>query len=179
MASTVTAFLADRRIGSGDRETLTRLIEERYSADRSAILVFEDDTGRITDLDYGGAMTPPAPRGPGRPRLGVQPREVTLLPRHWEWLAGQPGGASAVLRRLVEEARRKGRTQRDRQNAAYHFMQAACGDRPGYEEALRALYKADEMGFFSVVDGWPADIRNYIVALLAPEAQANREPVTA
>ena len=50
----------------------------------------------------------PLSRGPGRPKLGVVAREVTLLPRHWEWLAEQRGGASVALRKLVEDAQRAG-----------------------------------------------------------------------
>lgn len=169
MESTVSAFLDDALIASGEREEVTRLIEERYPGDHGDIRVFDDATGRITDLDYYDALrsAPPVPaRGRGRPRLGVTAREVTLLPRHWDWLTGQSGGASAALRRLVEEARRgaesAGRTERQRRDAAYHFMQAACGDRPGYEEALRALYKGDDGGFVTLTGSWPKDVRAYL-----------------
>jgi hypothetical protein len=166
MASTVTAFLDDREIASGEREAVTRMLEQQHPQRQSEILVFEDDTGRVTDLDYGG-FTAAAPRAAGRPKLGVQAREVTLLPRHWEWLSTQPGGASAALRRLVEEARRKGRSQRERQDAAYRFMQAMCGDRPGYEEALRSLYKSDAAGFSAEIAAWPEDLKAYVGRLLA------------
>lgn len=164
--SNYTAFLAEKQVGAGSRDGLAREILERHPLDHHMVLVFEDETGRVTDLDYRGVMPAEAPRSVGRPRLGVQSREVTLLPRHWEWLSRQPGGASAAIRRLVEEARSSGRTQRERQDAAYRFMQAACGDLPGYEEALRALYREDKEGFSALVAPWPDDIRAYIARLL-------------
>lgn len=163
MASTVTAFLEDKIIASGDRDTVTRRLEEGYPNDQGAVIVVEDETGRVTDLDYWDAATT-QPRTPGRPKMGVRAREVTLLPRHWDWLATQPGGASAALRRLVEEALRQGVDDgRARKDAAYRFMQALCGDRPGYEEALRALYKDDEQGFLASISSWPDDIRDYLI----------------
>lgn len=166
MGGTVTAFLEGTRIAQGEREEVTRLVEERYPGDHSAIRAFDDDTGRVIDLDYWDALKSAVPaRARGRPRLGVTAREVTLLPRHWEWLGRQPGGASAALRRLVEEARRGGAGPRERRDAVYHFMQATCGDRPGYEEALRALYAGEEERFASLIAHWPADLRAYIAQL--------------
>ena len=170
MSATVTAFLGDEQIAAGEREAVTRLLEERYPGDHSAILVFDDETGRVADLDYWDALASAPPRPRGRPKIGVTAREVTLLPRHWEWLAQQPGGASAALRRLVEDARSRGRAPRERQDAVYRFLQATCGDRPGYEEALRLLYRGDRAGFDAAIAGWPADIRRY-VARLAGEAE--------
>ena len=162
MESNVTAFLYGMQIASGKRDAVARSIRERLSGRDGAVLVFEDQSGRITDLDCRDT----APRVAGRPKLGVQAREVTLLPRHWEWLSEQPGGASAAMRQLVEEARSKGRSDRERCDAAYRFMQAACGDMPGYEEALRALYAAREDDFFALVARWPGDIGRYISTLL-------------
>lgn len=165
----VTAFLGDTQVAWGGQEAVTRLLEERYPNDHSVILAFDDTTGRVTDLDYWDALKSAPAKVRGRPKMGVTAREVTLLPRHWEWLAAQPGGASATLRRLVEEARAKGRSKRERQDAAYNFMQATCGDRIGYEEALRALYKDDLESFDAILSVWPADIRTYIGKLLAEE----------
>jgi len=170
--ASVTAFLADRRIAGGDRATVTRLIEDRYPGDHGDVRVFDDETGRVVDLDYWDAGEAAPQRRRGRPRLGVTAREVTLLPRHWEWLARQPGGASAALRRLVEAARHGEPGPRARCDAAYHFMQATCGDRPHYEEALRALYRGDEERFAMLVSDWPEDIRAYLERLLgAPAAR--------
>lgn len=163
----VTAFLGDTRLASGRREEVTRLLEERYPGDLGTILVFEDATGRLTDLDYWDAARA-APPSAGRPRLGVKAREVTLLPRHWDWLAAQPGGASAALRRLVEAACKEAPDAKQRRDAAYHFMSHVCGDRPGYEAALRALYRGDIAALKTAIAGWPADIRTHIAHLLAP-----------
>jgi hypothetical protein len=166
MGPNVTAFLAGKQIASGEREEVARTIMAHLSEHDGAVLVFEDQTGRITDLDYRRT----GPRGAGRPRLGVQAREVTLLPRHWEWLSEQSGGASAVLRRLVDEARGKPRTERECRDAAYRFMQAACGDMPGYEEALRALYAARDDDLHAFVERWPDDVGRFIRKLLTPGA---------
>jgi len=106
------------------------------------------------------------PRGRGRPKLGVQAREVTLLPRHWDWLAAQPGGASVTLRKLIEQARRAG-AQQDRQRQAreraYRFMSAACGNLPGFEAACRSLFAGD--GFATSVGAWPTDLGAYCLQL--------------
>jgi len=167
--ATVTAFLGDERIAAGDRADVTRRIEDGYSAaDQAAIRVFDDETGRPVDLDYwDAALEARHQRGRGRPRLGVVSREVTLLPRHWEWLARQRGGASAALRRLIDEAQAaSGADPRARQDAAYHFMQAMGGDRPGYEEAIRALYRDDRAALRERTATWPPDIRQHVEHLL-------------
>lgn len=123
--------------------------------------------------DPGRSSEPPedevvGSRGRGRPKLGVVAREVTLLPRQWEWLATQPGGASAVLRRLIEEARRSGGPRQQRraaQEAAYRFMMGIAGDLPGYEEGLRALFADDRSKLELRIAAWPADIRAYVLRL--------------
>lgn len=131
-------------------------------------------SARSAQSDTPQADTSPAsttPRGRGRPKLGVIAREVTLLPRHWEWLNGQPGGASVALRRLVEAARAaNGNKDRVRaaQEAAWRFMTALAGDLAGYEEATRALYASDAARFNALLAGWPADVRDYAATLAAP-----------
>jgi hypothetical protein len=163
----VTAFLNDEIVARGDGAAVTRELEERYPADLGAIRAFEDGSGRLVDLDYWDAAASAAPPRPrGRPSLGVAAREVTLLPRHWEWLARQPGGASAAIRRLVEEARRKGKSEAEKRDSAYRFLSEMCGDRPGYEEALRALYRGDAERFQALVAPWPTAIREYVEGLL-------------
>lgn len=180
-----------RRIASGLLEEVAVMVKHLVdqSGQTSPVLVFDDETSAVIDLDLRGtaetvrkyaadlaaARTPASPspsdpvealgpRGPGRPRLGVVPREVTLLPRHWDWLAGQPGGASAALRRLVDQARRthagKDRVRRA-QNAAYRFMSAMAGDEPGFEEATRALFADNPAVFDALVERWPPDVRDY------------------
>lgn len=149
------------------------------AAGDGGVLVFDDASGAPVDLDLRGteaeirqrlqgAQAEDRPRGRGRPKLGVVPREVTLLPRHWEWLAAQSGGASATLRRLVDAARRDdgGRTaQRAAQEAAYRFMSAMAGDLPGFEEATRALFAGDGERLEAQMSAWPADVRSYALEL--------------
>jgi hypothetical protein len=167
--TSVTAFFEDRVIARGEREAVTRLVEERYGArDHGSIHVFEDETGRVTDLDYWDASKNAPARGRGRPKLGVVAREVTLLPRQWEWLGRQPGGASAAIRRLVEDARKSAPGPAQARDAAYRFMSEMCGDRPGYEEALRALYRGERERFDALIAAWPEDVRSYIASLLGP-----------
>ncbi len=122
-------------------------------------LIFDRATGRVVDID---PRFPPSEEGPrpGRPKLGVTAREVTLLPRHWDWLATQPGGASVALRKLVEEASRNPRAQqRARRDAAYRLATALVGNAPGYEEAIRALYAGHAEEFAAHIEAWPADVR--------------------
>jgi hypothetical protein len=172
----------------------------RSAGTTDGVLVFEDATGRIVDLDLRGSdaeilerlsappkaragryrpaadetpgtTAPEAGEGPkarGRPKLGVVAREVTLLPRQWDWLADQPGGASATIRRLVDEARKAPHPRQQRrmaQEAAYRFMQAIAGDLPGYEEATRALFADDRPALEARIATWPADIRAYALRL--------------
>ena len=107
--------------------------------------------------------------GPGRPKLGVVGREVTLLPRHWDWLAAQPGGASVTLRKLVEAARKERQGPqaiRRAQDAAYRFMHALAGDLPGFEEATRALYAWDVERMRGLIERWPPDVRDHVLTLV-------------
>ena len=106
--------------------------------------------------------------GPGRPKLGVVAREVTLLPRHWAWLSSQPGGASVALRKLVEQARKDGQTQdqrRQSQEATYRFMSAMAGCLEGFEEAARALFAAEQARFEALLTPWPQDIQTHLLQL--------------
>jgi hypothetical protein len=179
-----TAFQGHRRLAAGPLDTVLTAIRKATPVGDGPLLTFDDATGSVIDLDLrqqkegaerpprsdsGESAVPPA-RGRGRPRLGVVAREVTLLPRHWEWLASQRGGASAALRRLVEEARR-GSATGDRQRMAaertYRFIHAMAGDLPGYEEATRALFAHDRTGFAERISGWPADVQEYALRLVA------------
>ena len=188
-----TAFAGSKRIASGDLGKVALKVKELVEGDRSdLVLIFDDVTGEQIDVDIRGTdedvlrrlsretseVTPAngvdhgdgqTPRGPGRPRLGVVAREVTLLPRHWEWLNGQPGGASVALRKLVEEARRanEGRDRvRRAQEAAYRFMAAMGGNLPGFEEASRALFANDPERVEELIHDWPEDIREYLIGLV-------------
>lgn len=196
LPSTHTAFDGQRLLTRGALADVALSVKQAQAARAdAAILVFDDQSGKQVDLDLRGgeadirkryqapaATAAPAddadtaeatPRGRGRPKLGVVPREVTLLPRHWDWLAAQPGGASVALRKLVEQARRDNEArdrQRQRQEAAYHFMSSMGGNLPGFEEATRALYADDRAGFARQVAEWPRDVRDYAMALAWAEA---------
>jgi hypothetical protein len=181
--TTCTAFTGDRFLASGPAWQVALAVKAVLSADAAArLLIFDDSTGRQVDFDLRGndaeivarlkpADADGAARAPGRPKLGVVAREVTLLPRHWDWLASQPGGASVTLRKLVEAARAAGHgTERVRtaQQAADRFMAAMLGNSPGYEDASRALYAGDAARFQELSAGWPADLRDYARRLAAP-----------
>jgi hypothetical protein len=182
---TCTAFEGARRIASGPLADVALAVKRVADSGSTApVLVFDDATSLLVEFDLRGseaevlarfpatadAPAEEAPRGPGRPRLGVVAREVTLLPRHWDWLAQQPGGASVTLRRLVDEARRSGEgrdRQRQAQDAAYRFMRAMAGDRPGFEDASRALFAQDGARFQALAAFWPDDIRDHALRLAA------------
>ncbi|HLV12958.1 MAG TPA: DUF2239 family protein [Trueperaceae bacterium] len=182
-ARTYTLFVGDELVVSGDLAALLPEIKRRFDADPGEyLLILDDATGKQVDFELRGTLEqvlerhlpPPEPRGPGRPRLGVVAREVTLLPRHWEWLADQPGGASATLRRLVDEARKhetpKARARRAAATAG-RAMTALAGDRPNFEEAYRALDAGDRDRFEALTAGWPEDVRGYLLRV-AQEAFA-------
>lgn len=182
-APTFTAFAGEHLLATGSIEAVASAVCAHEDGGRPA-QIFDDATGRPVELDVRrgpeGAVAefqartgaaPPASRpGRGRPRLGVVAREVTLLPRHWDWLAEQPGGASAALRRLVEDARRaSGGPEhiRHAREAAYRVMSALGGDLPGFEEASRALFAGDADKLQRETQGWPQDILQYILRLVS------------
>ena len=179
------AFEGSRCIASGALEQVVMKVKEAIdNGEGRSVLIFDDRTSEPIEVDFRGSMdevlerlrkrtdlaVAPATadgnvaRGPGRPKLGVVSREVTLLPRHWDWLSSQPGGASVALRKLVEEARRvnsgKDKVRRS-QEVAYRFMHAMAGNLPGFEEATRALFAGNRERFDSLVDSWPVDIRDH------------------
>ncbi|QCP80408.1 DUF2239 family protein [Alcaligenes faecalis] len=187
--NTYTSFMGHRRIASGPMLTnvlaVKKVLESRVN---DPVLIFDDVTGRFVDVNTQGTdeelaqryapvdapeveveqTEEEAPRGRGRPKLGVIPREVTLLPRHWDWLATQPGGASVALRKLVEEARRASAAKDQRRQAqerAYNFMTAIGGDLPGFEEAMRALFVDELERFKTLLAGWPEDVREHAIKL--------------
>jgi hypothetical protein len=180
------AFAGPKLLASGPLAEVAIAIKIATGAIADPIVIFDNATGTSLDIDLRGShrevvarlpqpsTAEPAteastePRGRGRPKLGVVAREVTLLPRHWEWLGTQPGGASVALRKLVEEARRV-HGDRDRlraaRDAAYHFMSTMAGDRPGFEEASRALFADDRRRFAGLIAPWPEDIRDHVIKL--------------
>lgn len=199
---TYTAFAGTQRLASGELQQIA-VLAKAASNRGEAVLAFADRDGQQIDLNLGGdaaavaaryaqrtaaeASPPPAERRRrGRPRLGVVAREVTLLPRHWEWLAAQPGGASITLRKLIEQARRDragGDRRRQAQEAAYRVMAALAGDLEGFEEAARALFASDQAAFHRQLQPWPGDVRDYLAALAAAafdpaqDGDARRSPI--
>lgn len=188
-SASYTGFQGHRRLTSGPLHVVALAV--KLAAEHGGtkpILIFDDSTGRSIDVDTRGTdeevlarhaaapahdanygdTVPDTPRGRGRPKLGVVAREVTLLPRHWEWLESQPGGSSVTLRKLVEEARRangeRNRT-RTQQERAYHFMSAMAGDMSDFEEATRALFANDRAKFGELIAEWPGDVRDYAMQL--------------
>jgi len=152
---TYTAFDGPKRVASGDLSALKSAHISPHA------LIFEDQTGKQVDLDLN------APAAPGRPKLGVKPREVTLLPRHWEWLEQHSSGASPVLRKLVDAAMQTSSPDLAKDTAA-RFLTAMAGNYPGYEEATRALYAGDAEKFTSQTLAWPPDVRDYALQLAEP-----------
>ena len=199
-SSSYTAFEGTRCIAHGALQQVALAAKQAMDMAADAahalpILVFDDATSETLELDWRGSTeafaarleatvaTAPAPhppeaevatqtqRGPGRPKLGVIAREVTLLPRHWEWLSTQPGGASVALRKLVEQARRAASSAdriRQAQDATYRFMSVMAGCLEGFEEAARALFAADGERFAALIAAWPADLGAHLRQLAAP-----------
>jgi hypothetical protein len=180
----VIAFEGHRRIAAGPLAEVA--LKAKKVADRGdLVLLFDSDTSQPIEIDFRGSAkdvlarladkTPAAPepepaRGPGRPKLGVVAREVTLLPRHWDWLGAQPGGASVALRKLVEDARKMhgGRDRkRARQEAAYRFMSAMGGNMKDFDEAARALFAGDLAKLATLTKPWAKDVREHVLALAA------------
>ncbi len=172
-----TLFSGAKRLAQGSLQAIALAAMDASNQGLTSVVVLSDMTGRPVDLDlrgtraeiserYQSSETAPTPKpARGRPKLGVVAREVTLLPRHWDWLAKQPGGASAALRRLVEQARRDGAAsslRREAQEATHRVMTVLAGDLPGYESALRAFYIGDEAQFVALTAAWPEDVANYV-----------------
>lgn len=183
------AFDDHRRIAEGPLSVVALAVAAAGRQGSVGPLLVFDAAGAVVDLDLRGSdadilerlPAPPAdppspePRGRGRPRLGVVAREVTLLPRHWDWLAAQPGGASVALRKLVDDARRSTvdrMAERQRHERAYRFLSAIAGNLQGFEEASRALFAGDRSRFEVQTANWPADVRDHGLRL------AFADPVT-
>jgi len=195
------AFVGTKAIASGDVREVASKAKAVLDRDKWAqVLIFDEITSALVEVDFRGsaadvvrrigdrtaattdAVEPPQGEGearrPGRPKLGVVAREVTLLPRHWDWLATQPGGASVTLRKLVEQARRanQGRDRKRRaQESAYRFLSAMAGNEPGFEEAIRALFADKPRRFREMVEPWPVDVREHAKRLAAAAFEGSEE----
>jgi hypothetical protein len=188
-----TAFEGSRRIASGElRDVALKAKEVLDRGEYAPVLIFDEETAEPVDLDFRGTPAdvvsrlqetaaapaeadPEAPRRARRANLGEEAPEVNLQPRHWDWLNGQPGGASVALRKLVEHARRANegidRIRRARE-AAYRFMSAMAGNEPGFEEAARALFAGNRERFDQQVALWPGDVRDHAKRLAAAGFEA-------
>ena len=153
----------------GDERAMLAHVDVMLRMSQAALVQTNGEPNGATS----GDSVDPMPRPRGRPKLGVVAREITLLPRHWEWLATQPGGASVALRKLVDAARRT-HTDEDRTKAArdvaYRFMHAMAGDLTQFEEVIRALYRGDEARFRELIAAWPSDIAAYSTQLAFPKS---------
>lgn len=183
------AFAGPTRLAEGPLSEVALAAKRAFDRPAAgAVLIFDMASGEQIDLSFEGSETdfaahlqvvtcqrkgtmfPESRRAVGRPKLGVTAREVTLLPRHWDWLNSQPGGASATLRKLVEYASREGRQAdeaRQARDATYRFIHAITGNEPGFEEASRALFAADRARFIEAIAAWPADVRAHATRLFA------------
>lgn len=161
------------------RGPLARVAEAcKREVDRAGperLAIFNDETGRVLDLDLSGSVDEvrarfeetslPASKKRGRPKLGVVSREVSLLPRHWDWLAEQRGGASASIRRLVDGARKHepaAALAKRAIEAAHHFLWDMAGDETGFEEATRHLFAHRFDMFEESIATWPKDVREQL-----------------
>lgn len=179
-----TAFDGHKLLTQGPLEDVVLKLKRHLKSNpNSSPLVFSDSSGKQMDFDMHGTEkevlqklhiyrgtdgAPTLNQGPGRPKLGVVAREISLLPRHWEWLSTQSGGASATLRRLVDETKKTSFGKdlvKQAQERTYKYMSAIAGDLPNYEEALRALYKKDKALFKTQISDWPSDIKEYAKTL--------------
>ena len=170
----LTAFVGDNFLANGPDAVIRDAIRALEAGGvTTPVLAFDDSNGRQSDVDMRASPPVDAPAETprrGRPKLGVIPKEITLLPRHWDWLGQQKGGASVALRKLVEAAMRddSGPAERARaRDTAYHFLSAKAGDYPRFEDAIRALYAGDQAGFESAMIGWPDAVQSYALRLSA------------
>lgn len=172
-----TAFAGNRQIASGARLLVVTAVKQYLDTNDERVLIFEDDSGRQVDFDFSGSLDDVLERErasstrarPGRPKLGVVGREVSLLPRHWEWLEEQPNGISAAIRRLVDDARkREPGAQRARRlrDATSRFLWAIAGDFPNFEETARALHAGDDSRVAELTGDWPGDIRAHVLRMV-------------
>ena len=177
MSTHYSAFYQNQLIAEGSLEAVIQQVKA-VNTDIEP-LVLDSESCQRKEFDWRGSAqevlnrlqvvnTKPAQRG--RPKLGVEAKEVTLLPRHWQWLAKQPGGASVTLRKLVEAASKQLSPEqqlKQRQEALYRFLSLTAGDFPGFEEATRALYRNHRQDFEQHVSDWPTDIRRFAVEKFA------------
>lgn len=176
-----TAFENFEMLEQGSLEKVALSVKKRLKSQKTAsILIFSDLTGRQMDFDLSGTdkqvlerlkiyfpQEAPVSQGPGRPKLGVTAREISLLPRHWEWLSNQEGGASSVIRHLIEEKMKGAALNRTKilQDRTYKFLSAIAGNLPHFEEAIRFLFRKEKERFLEFTSSWPKDIVSHALVL--------------
>lgn len=182
--NTYTAFEGTQMIAQGSLETVALEVKKKTKSNKKTEpLIFSDRSGKQIDLDLSGTdqdtlerlkvysqKSVPAHTGAGRPKLGVIPREISLLPQHWEWLLNQESSPSGMIRKLIDE--KNAAQLRDQvkssQESTYKFLSAIAGDLPNYEEVIRYLYRKDKKQFQSLMAGWPKDLSKHALALSKP-----------
>lgn len=178
---TYTAFEEFKIVSQGTLDDVAISVKHRLKEQGSSnILIFSDSTGRQIDLDLSGTDKQVLDRlkvfttssvqtqsGAGRPKLGVLPREISLLPSHWEWLLNQEGGSSAVIRNLIDEKMKTQLIHKNKiaQERTYKFLSAHAGNLPSFEDAVRFLYRKDKKKFMDQISGWPKDVLKYTLSL--------------
>ena len=175
-SASYTVFAGHSQLITGDWTSILKATKYHLDGRGHPVLIFDDETGQQIDVDFSGSMddvlkragADEAPKaGPGRPKLGVVSREVSLLPRHWEWLREQPNGVSAALRRLVDDARKRTPRSRRLRDAAYRFIWAVAGNFEDAEEAIRALYAKEDVRLEELMASWPSDVREHVLRLVS------------
>lgn len=174
-SASYTVFAGHRQLISSDWAGVLKATKYHLDSGGEPVLIFDDESGRQIDVDFsgtmdevldrGGATDAPRPR-PGRPKLGVVSKEISLLPRHWEWLQEQPNGVSATLRRLVDDARKRTPRARRLRDSAYRFIWAVAGNFENAEEAIRALYAKEDTRLEELMANWPSDVREHVLRLV-------------
>lgn len=176
------AFSGDIKISSGPILKVAEATKKHLiKKPNSDIQIFDHDTGQFLEVDFRGSLSQVVERmkksfiietekirGPGRPKLGVVSKEITLLPKHWDWLNLQANGASGSIRKLIDEAMKRNVAKDElkrSQNSVYKFMTIMAGNYPLYEEALRAFYANDNAKFKYIITNWPKDVRDHLLKM--------------
>ena len=180
---TYTAFEGFQICAHGSLDSVAISIKQRLKKDPTTqFLIFSNSSGKQMDLDLSGSQKVILERlkiyqashfspatGPGRPKLGVISREVSLLPQHWEWLSNQSGGASATIRRLVDEKIKEPVSAENQikqaQEVVYRVLSSLAGNLPNYEDVIRFLYRRDKKSFRNAMSDWPKDVVSHTMAL--------------
>lgn len=165
------AFSGSRLLATGPLPVVLAAAYPFRDNSPSPLLIFSHTDGHQADFNWQGTLeeviaraSPAAVRtGPGRPKLGVVSTEVTLLPRHWDWLNSQPARASGTIRRLVDQAMaREAGNEKRRREVLGTILWALAGNEPGFEEASRALYSGNIERLKTLVSAWSGSLGEFV-----------------